>query len=187
MGRLGLGVADLWQRHTAVSSMHKACIVSCYGLGWLGKPACCCCCGAVAGWVCLMRLAASQVSHLHAACLPFSSYLLPGHPHLSLYAQTVGFLRLPGDFPSRADALPHACLPIRLPICLPILLSVYLSARLSLACLPQGDAYAAAAAAVGTDFRQWREAEIRAFLDQRGEDYDDCADLEALVSGGMGG
>lgn len=46
---------------------------------------------------------------------------------------------------------------------------------------PAGDAYAAAAAAVGTDFRQWSEAEVRAFLEQRGEDYDDCPDLEALV------
>lgn len=43
-----------------------------------------------------------------------------------------------------------------------------------------GDAYAAAAAAVGTDFRQWSEAEVRAFLDQRGEDYDDCPDFDAL-------
>lgn len=51
-------------------------------------------------------------------------------------------------------------------------------------CMPQGDTYAAAAAAVGTDFRQWSEAEVRAFLDQRGEDYDDCPDFEALVRGG---
>lgn len=45
-----------------------------------------------------------------------------------------------------------------------------------------GDAYAAAAAAVGTDFRQWSKAEVRAFLDQRGEDFDDCQDFDALVS-----
>ncbi len=45
----------------------------------------------------------------------------------------------------------------------------------------QGDVYAAAAAAVGTDFRQWSEAEVRTFLDQRGEDYDDCPDFDALV------
>lgn len=44
-----------------------------------------------------------------------------------------------------------------------------------------GDVYAAAAAAVGTDFRQWSEAEVRAFLEQRGEDYDDCQDFAALV------
>ncbi|KAL4424909.1 hypothetical protein ABPG77_009638 [Micractinium sp. CCAP 211/92] len=43
-----------------------------------------------------------------------------------------------------------------------------------------GDVYAAAAAAVGTDFRQWSEAEVRTFLDQRGEDYDDCPDFDAL-------
>lgn len=47
----------------------------------------------------------------------------------------------------------------------------------------QGDAYAAAAAALATDFSQWSEVEVRAFLDQRGEDYDDCPDLAALVSG----
>lgn len=44
-----------------------------------------------------------------------------------------------------------------------------------------GDVYAAAAAAVGTDFSQWSEAEVRAFLEQRGEDYDDCPDLQALI------
>lgn len=47
-----------------------------------------------------------------------------------------------------------------------------------------GDAFAAAAAAVGTDFAAWSEGEIRAFLDQRGEDFDDCQDLAALVSPG---
>lgn len=53
----------------------------------------------------------------------------------------------------------------------------------SLPCMSvlQGDVYAAAAAAVGTDFRQWSEAEVRTFLDQRGEDYDDCPDFDALV------
>ncbi|PRW59097.1 DEAD-box ATP-dependent RNA helicase 24 [Chlorella sorokiniana] len=44
-----------------------------------------------------------------------------------------------------------------------------------------GDVYAAAAAAVGTDFRQWSEEDVRAFLDQRGEDFDDCHDFESLV------
>ena len=39
---------------------------------------------------------------------------------------------------------------------------------------------------MGTDFAQWSEAEIRAFLDQRGEDYDDCPDLDALVGAGTG-
>lgn len=48
-------------------------------------------------------------------------------------------------------------------------------------CRTAGDAYTAVAAAVGTDFRQWSEAEVRAFLDQRGEDFDDCHDFEALV------
>jgi hypothetical protein len=47
----------------------------------------------------------------------------------------------------------------------------------------QGDVFAAAAAAMATDFSQWSEAEVRAFLEQRGEDYDDCQDLAALVSG----
>lgn len=45
-----------------------------------------------------------------------------------------------------------------------------------------GDTFAAVAAAVGTDFSQWSEAEVRAFLEQRGEDYDDCSDMAALVS-----
>lgn len=49
-------------------------------------------------------------------------------------------------------------------------------------CLAQGDTFAAVAAAVGTDFAQWSEAEVRAFLEQRGEDYDDCRDMQALVS-----
>ena len=47
-----------------------------------------------------------------------------------------------------------------------------------------GDAWAAAAAAVGTDFAAWAEPEVRAFLEQRGEDYDDCPDFAALVRGG---
>jgi hypothetical protein len=34
---------------------------------------------------------------------------------------------------------------------------------------------------VGTNFKEWDEAEIKAFLDQRGEDYDDCTDRAALV------
>ena len=49
-------------------------------------------------------------------------------------------------------------------------------------CLAQGDTFAAVAAEVGTDFVQWSEAEVRAFLEQRGEDYDDCHDMQALVS-----
>ncbi|KAI3438924.1 hypothetical protein D9Q98_001338 [Chlorella vulgaris] len=44
-----------------------------------------------------------------------------------------------------------------------------------------GDVFAAAAAAMATDFSQWSEAEVRAFLEQRGEDYDDCQDLAALI------
>ena len=49
-----------------------------------------------------------------------------------------------------------------------------------------GDAHAAAAAALGTDFGGWSEAEVRAFLDARGEDYDDCPDFDALVSALLG-
>ena len=50
----------------------------------------------------------------------------------------------------------------------------------------QGDVFVAAAAAMGTDFGRWSEVEVRTFLEQRGEDYDDCHDLPALV-GGCGG
>lgn len=39
----------------------------------------------------------------------------------------------------------------------------------------------------GTDFGGWSDAEIRGFLDQRGEDYNDCLDREALVRGGVVG
>lgn len=45
----------------------------------------------------------------------------------------------------------------------------------------QGDTHAAAAAALATDFGSWSEAEVRAFLEQRGEDFDDCPDFAALV------
>jgi len=34
----------------------------------------------------------------------------------------------------------------------------------------------------GTAFHAWSEQEIKAFLDQRGGDYDDCPTFEALVS-----
>lgn len=36
-------------------------------------------------------------------------------------------------------------------------------------------------AAAGTDFSQWSDTELRGFLDQRGEDFDDCEDRAALV------
>lgn len=49
-----------------------------------------------------------------------------------------------------------------------------------------GDAFEAAAAAVGTDFSAWSEGEVRAFLEQRGEDYEDCRTFEALVSASRG-
>lgn len=42
-------------------------------------------------------------------------------------------------------------------------------------------AEAATAASGLTDFSQWSEAELRTFLDQRGEDFDDCRDRDALM------
>ena len=35
---------------------------------------------------------------------------------------------------------------------------------------------------MGTDFTSWSEKEIIAFLDRRGEDYEDCIDAFALVA-----
>ena len=37
-------------------------------------------------------------------------------------------------------------------------------------------------AAAPTNFSEWTEQEINSFLDQRGEDYDDCIDFYALVA-----
>jgi hypothetical protein len=34
----------------------------------------------------------------------------------------------------------------------------------------------------GTDFSTWSEADIKAFLDQRGGDFDDCTTFQQLVS-----
>lgn len=56
----------------------------------------------------------------------------------------------------------------------------HLLSRSSWCCAPwrlQGGATGAA----GTDFSSWSDAEIKGFLDQRGEDYDDCPDRPALV------
>lgn len=36
---------------------------------------------------------------------------------------------------------------------------------------------------VGTDFQGWTEEELRAFLDQRGEDFEASDDKAALVGG----
>ena len=38
----------------------------------------------------------------------------------------------------------------------------------------------AAMAGAGTDFATWAQSEVVAFLEQRGEDYDDCTDFAAL-------